>query len=145
MPAPEPLREAEPQRVRRGRPRQVLRVHFHLDQFQDPDLLFEQLLLLVEDITPVHQPYPQDHSVDLDITGALRLFDRSPHELAQLLQLRAIALFGVRATVGGGPSRIRRVRRIQRGACGEPAGLSVLGTAAAASSLPARSLGALGD
>ncbi|MFC9672676.1 hypothetical protein [Streptomyces sp. NPDC056949] len=37
-------------------------------------------------------------------SGALRLFDRSPHELAQLLQLRAIALFDVRATVGGGPS-----------------------------------------
>ncbi|MFH8736790.1 MULTISPECIES: hypothetical protein [unclassified Streptomyces] len=105
LPPPKALREGERAPERRGRPRrQVLRVHFHLEQFQDPDLLFEQLLLLVEDITPVHQPYPQDHSVDLDITGALRLFDRSSHELAQLLQLRAIALFGVRATVGGGPS-----------------------------------------
>ncbi|MET7520703.1 hypothetical protein ABZS88_46900 [Streptomyces sp. NPDC005480] len=103
MPAPVPEGQRAP--VLHGRrPRQVLRVHFHLDQLKDPDLLFEQLLLLVEDITPVHQPYPQDHSVDLDITGALRLFDRSPHELAQLLQLRAIAWYGVRATVGGGPS-----------------------------------------
>ncbi|WP_405784460.1 hypothetical protein OG512_38955 [Streptomyces sp. NBC_01378] len=130
---------------RSSRSHSVLRVYFHLADHPDPQGLFEKLLGLVEDITPIHQPHPADYSADLDITGALRLFDRSPYEIAALLQLRAIALYGVRATVGGGRSRIRRVRRIQRGACGEPAGLSVLGTAAAASSLPARSLGALGD
>ncbi|MFD0516175.1 hypothetical protein ACFQ0Q_48840 [Streptomyces aureus] len=107
--------------------------------------MFEELLGLVEDITPVYQPYPHDHSVDMDVTGALCHFGRSPHELGQILQLRALALYGVHVVVGGGRSRIRQVRRTQRGACGEPAGLSVLGTAAAASSLPARSLGALGD
>ncbi|MET8211938.1 hypothetical protein ABZT51_39215 [Streptomyces sp. NPDC005373] len=89
---------------RSSRPHSVLRVYFHLADHPDPQGLFEKLLGLVEDITPIHQPHPADYSADLDITGALRLFDRSPYEIAALLQLRSIALYGVRATVGGGRS-----------------------------------------
>ncbi|MEU8487987.1 hypothetical protein [Streptomyces sp. NPDC048641] len=59
--APEPLPEEERAPLCRSRHRrQVLRVHFHLDQFQHQYLLFEQLLLLVEDITPHPRPI---HSV----------------------------------------------------------------------------------
>ncbi|WTZ89471.1 hypothetical protein OG512_00665 [Streptomyces sp. NBC_01378] len=51
-----------------------------------------------------YQPYPHDHSVDMDVSGALGHFGRSPHELGQILQLRALALYGVHAVVGGGRS-----------------------------------------
>ncbi|MGP3777143.1 DNA polymerase Y family protein (plasmid) [Streptomyces sp. SDT5-1] len=84
--------------------RSVLRIRFDLTGHQEPDKAFELLLGLVEDITPIHQPLPTDHSVDLDISGALRHFDRTPYELASILQLRAIALYGAPCAVGGGRS-----------------------------------------
>ncbi|MFF0386911.1 hypothetical protein [Streptomyces sp. NPDC004286] len=86
------------------RPRSILRVHCHLEDHPEPDTRFEQLLDLAAAITPVCQPYPADYSADLDITGALRHFDRTPRELAVLLQLRVIALHGVHTTIGGGRS-----------------------------------------
>ncbi|RFC78545.1 hypothetical protein [Streptomyces sp. AcE210] len=88
----------------RHRERSVLRVHFQLSAHQAPEAVFEELLGLVEDITPVYQPYPHDHSVDMDVTGALCHFGRSPHELGQIVQLRALALYGVHVVVGGGRS-----------------------------------------
>ncbi|MGW0902991.1 hypothetical protein [Streptomyces sp. NPDC002853] len=89
-----------------GRPRCVLRVCFDLADHPNPDAVFAQLLTLVEDITPSHQPYPQDYSVDLDVTGgALGHFGRNVQQLGLLLQLRAVAWYGVRtAAVGGGHS-----------------------------------------
>ncbi|MEU6680958.1 hypothetical protein [Streptomyces sp. NPDC046925] len=99
MPAP------PPQHAAGRRPRWVLRVRFDLAGHPEADAVFEQLLTLVADLTPVYQPYPQDYSVDLDVTGALRVFDRTAYELGQLLQLRAIAWYGVRtAAIGGGRS-----------------------------------------
>ncbi|MGW6360297.1 DNA polymerase Y family protein [Streptomyces sp. NPDC055092] len=88
----------------RRRGHSVLRVHFQLSAHEAPEAMFEELLGLVEDITPVYQPYPHDHSVDMDVTGALGHFGRSPHELGQILQLRALALYGVHVVVGGGRS-----------------------------------------
>ncbi|WP_420037702.1 hypothetical protein ACN2WE_40520 [Streptomyces sp. cg28] len=73
-------------------------------------VLHEQLLGLIEDITPVYQPHPADHSADLDVTGALTFFGRTLAEIAAMLQLRAIALHGVRVTIGGGRSRTQPVR-----------------------------------
>ncbi|MFD0034931.1 hypothetical protein ACFVJK_43330 [Streptomyces sp. NPDC127172] len=88
----------------RRRGHSVLRVHFQLSTHEAPEVVFEELLGLVEDITPVYQPYPHDHSVDMDVTGALCHFGRSPHELGQILQLRALTLYGVHVVVGGGRS-----------------------------------------
>ncbi|WP_420031363.1 DNA polymerase Y family protein [Streptomyces sp. cg28] len=87
-----------------ARDRAVLRVRFDLTGSDAQEVLYEQLLGLIEDITPVYQPHPADHSADLDVTGALRLFDRTLPEIAAMLQLRAVALHGVRATIGGGRS-----------------------------------------
>ncbi|MEU8482331.1 hypothetical protein [Streptomyces sp. NPDC048641] len=87
-----------------GSARSVLRARFDLTGHPAPESVYEQLLGLVEDLTPVYQPHPADFSVDLDISGALRLFGRSPHGIAAILQIRAIALYGVRATIGGGRS-----------------------------------------
>ncbi|MEV1049317.1 helix-hairpin-helix domain-containing protein [Streptomyces sp. NPDC049916] len=86
------------------RDRAVLRARFDLTDHPDPDTVYEHLLDLVENLTPVFQPHPADHSVDLDISGALRLFGRDPEQIAALLQLRAVALHGVAVTIGGGRS-----------------------------------------
>ncbi|MFF1400442.1 hypothetical protein ACFVZD_42640 [Streptomyces sp. NPDC058287] len=99
MPA---LPRSGPTNRRRGR--SVLRIHFQLDGHEAPEAAFEDLLGLVKDITPVYQPYPYDHSVDVDLTGALRHFGRTTYELAQILQLRALALYGVHTVMGGGRS-----------------------------------------
>ncbi|MER5950246.1 hypothetical protein ABT127_29775 [Streptomyces sp. NPDC001904] len=87
-----------------ARDRAVLRVRFDLTGSDAQEVLYEQMLGLVEDITPVYQPHPADHSADLDVTGALTFFDHSLSEIAAMLQLRAIALHGVRVTIGGGRS-----------------------------------------
>ncbi|MET8816521.1 hypothetical protein ABZW47_31550 [Streptomyces sp. NPDC004549] len=86
------------------RPRSVLRVVFHTADHPAPGDTFDRLTDLVEDITPIHQGDPANAIVDLDITGALRLFKRSAHHVAAILQLRAIALHGVPTAIGGGRS-----------------------------------------
>src|SRR5258705_2997758 len=86
------------ERADTGRSRCILRVHFH--EVRDPALL-DQLLTLIEDFTPVWQPLPPD-TVDVDLTGSLTYFDDSPQHFAQMIQIRALALYGVRTTIGGG-------------------------------------------
>ncbi|MEU4499423.1 hypothetical protein AB0F96_39770 [Streptomyces sp. NPDC023998] len=54
-------------------------------------------------------------------TGALRFFGRDARALAQLVRLRALALYGVQTTAAAGPSRIRQVRRFLHAWDGEPA------------------------
>ncbi|MET7355374.1 DNA polymerase Y family protein [Streptomyces mirabilis] len=73
-------------------------MHFH--EVRNPALL-DQLLTLIEDFTPVWQPLPPD-TVDVDLTGSLTYFDDNPQHIAQMIQIRALALYGVRTTVGGG-------------------------------------------
>ncbi|MET7728627.1 DNA polymerase Y family protein [Streptomyces mirabilis] len=86
------------ERAGTGRSRCILRVHFH--EVRDPALL-DQLLTLIEDFTPVWQPLPPD-TVDVDLTGSLTYFDDNPQHIAQMIQIRALALYGVRTTIGGG-------------------------------------------
>ncbi|MFI6056342.1 DNA polymerase thumb domain-containing protein [Streptomyces violascens] len=90
----------------RARSRCVMRVFFHPGPGQDleQDAVFGQLLQLVEDFTPRYQARPQDLSVDLDLTGALRYLERTPYEAGQVLALRALALHGVTTTIGVGNS-----------------------------------------
>ncbi|MDX3433911.1 helix-hairpin-helix domain-containing protein [Streptomyces sp. ME01-18a] len=83
-------------------PRTVMRIHFHL---QSADL-YEQLLTVLEGITPRVQPHPADLSADVDLTGALRYWDRDPEGLAAVIRLRALALYGVQSSAGVGPSRM---------------------------------------
>ncbi|MET8404063.1 helix-hairpin-helix domain-containing protein [Streptomyces sp900116325] len=85
-------------------PRTVMRIYFHL---QEPDEdLYEQLLALLEGITPGVQPHSADWSADVDLTGALRYWDRDAKGLAAVIRLRALALYGVQSSAGIGPSRM---------------------------------------
>ncbi|MGW6940321.1 DNA polymerase Y family protein [Streptomyces xanthophaeus] len=84
--------------------RRILHAHFHLPHPTDADL-YAQLLALAEDITPRVQAIPPD-AAHLDITGALRYWQRGPTELAALLRLRALALHGVQTTCAVAPNRM---------------------------------------
>ncbi|MFD9572669.1 hypothetical protein ACFWBI_22840 [Streptomyces sp. NPDC059982] len=84
--------------------RRILHAHFHLPDGAQPGL-YEQLLALAEDITPRVQPIPPD-AAHLDITGALRYWQRSPDGIAALLQLRTMALHGVQSTCAVAPNRM---------------------------------------
>ncbi|MBY8889292.1 hypothetical protein K7472_31285 [Streptomyces sp. PTM05] len=82
----------------------VLRIRFHLPAGPTGEEIYERLLDLVADITARYQPHPPD-TVDLDLTPALRYWaPRTPTEIAQLLRLRATALFGISSTAGLGAS-----------------------------------------
>jgi DNA polymerase-4 len=84
-------------------PKTIMRVYFHLpDQSGE---LYEQLLMLLQGITPRVQALPP-HTADLDLTGALRFFGTDARALAQLVRLRALALYGVQTTAAAGPSRL---------------------------------------
>ncbi|MFB6864272.1 hypothetical protein ACFCZQ_33205 [Streptomyces virginiae] len=84
--------------------RRILHTHFHLHHPGDADL-YAQLLTLAEGITPRVQALPPD-AAHLDITGALRYWDRDPAGLAALLRLRTLALHGVQTTCAVAPNRM---------------------------------------
>ncbi|MGW7315751.1 DNA polymerase Y family protein [Streptomyces sp. NPDC054865] len=84
--------------------RRILHAHFHLPHPGDADL-YAQLLALAEGITPRVQAIPPD-AAHLDITGALRYWDRDPAEVAALLRLRTLALHGVQTTCAVAPNRM---------------------------------------
>lgn len=81
--------------------RTIAYVHLH----RPSEETYEQLFAVLADLTPVVQALPPSAAL-LDLTGALRYFDRTPAALAALLQLRVLARFGVRSTVGIGPNRM---------------------------------------
>lgn len=83
-------------------PRTVMRIYFHL---QDAEL-YERLLTVLEGITPRVQAHPADWSADVDLTGALRYWDRDPAGLAAVVRLRVLALYGIQSSAGVGPSRM---------------------------------------
>ncbi|NUK26890.1 DNA polymerase Y family protein [Streptomyces lunaelactis] len=86
-----------------SQPRTILRVHFHLPD-HSPEL-YEQLLGLLQGITPRVQALPPN-AADLDITGALRFFGKDPRDLALLVRLRALALYGVQTSAAAGGNRM---------------------------------------
>ncbi|MFD7620202.1 hypothetical protein [Streptomyces sp. NPDC059802] len=82
----------------------VLRIHTHLPHHPGAEL-YPQLLELLETITPTVQALQPD-AADIEIGSAVRFFGRTPHELAHLVRLRALALLGLNLTIGGGRSRM---------------------------------------
>ncbi|MFJ9598014.1 DNA polymerase thumb domain-containing protein [Streptomyces virginiae] len=84
--------------------RRILHAHFHLPTDAPPEL-YEQLLALAGDITPRVQAIEPD-AAHLDITGALRYWQRDPAALAALLRLRTLALHGVQTTCAVAPNRM---------------------------------------
>ncbi|TGB13770.1 hypothetical protein [Streptomyces sp. MZ04] len=82
----------------------ITRVHFHLPH-DGQSGLFEQLLSLMEGITPRLRALPPD-GIDLDLTGALGYFRRDAAGLAQLVRLRALALYGAASTAAVAPNAL---------------------------------------
>ncbi|MET9611657.1 DinB/UmuC family translesion DNA polymerase [Kitasatospora indigofera] len=73
-----------------------------------PGVSFEvygQLFSVLADVSPVVQALPPDGAL-MDVTGALGYFGRTPAGLADLLQTRLLARYGLTVSVGGGPTRM---------------------------------------
>ncbi|MFE2972392.1 hypothetical protein ACFXKC_54420 [Streptomyces sp. NPDC059340] len=82
----------------------VLHLRFDPPPGHDPELL-ERLRRLLEDFTPRVQMLEPDSSV-LDLTGSLRFWRRDARGITELIQLRTLALYGVRSGAGAAPNRM---------------------------------------
>ncbi|MFF6993930.1 hypothetical protein ACFY93_03055 [Streptomyces sp. NPDC008313] len=63
---------------------------------------FPRLLGVLEEFTPVVQALPPDRAL-ADLRGAERYFGRGAVELAPLIRVRALALYGIDCAIGAGP------------------------------------------
>ncbi|MFC5034862.1 MULTISPECIES: hypothetical protein [Streptomyces] len=84
--------------------RHILHAHFHGNARDDPEL-YQHLLELLENISPRVQALEPD-GAQMDLTGALRYFDRSPRDIAELIRLRVVALHGVQVTLAIAGNRL---------------------------------------
>lgn len=91
----------------------VLHVHLHTGPHPDPQT-YLRLLDLLRGITPVVEAQPPDAAL-LDVSGAVRYFGRGPDQLAELIRVRALALYGVRCTIGVAPNRLLATMAAQAG------------------------------
>jgi nucleotidyltransferase/DNA polymerase involved in DNA repair len=78
----------------------ILCVRFQLPPLYEAAL--PGLLGLLEEFTPVVEALPPDGAL-ADLRGAERYFGRSAVELAAVIRVRALALYGVDCTIGAGP------------------------------------------
>jgi DNA polymerase-4 len=72
--------------------------HLYLHGVPDDDR-YADVLDLLTGITPHVQAFPPD-AVQLDLTSALRYFDRGPYDLVQMARLRLMALYGIESSAG---------------------------------------------
>lgn len=79
----------------------ILCVRFRLEPMWEA--LLPQLVELLGEFTPTVEVAPPSE-VLADVRGALRYFDRSPAELASVIRVRALALYGVDCVIGAGPN-----------------------------------------
>ena len=84
-----------------NRDRTILHLRFTRPSFE----VYGQLFTALADVCPVVQALPPDGAL-MDATGALAYFDRTPAGLADLLQTRLLARYGLTAAIGGGPNRM---------------------------------------
>ncbi|WP_331730918.1 hypothetical protein OG933_45310 (plasmid) [Streptomyces sp. NBC_00016] len=82
----------------------ILHLRFVLPADPDPELP-ERLRRLLEDFTPRVQLIEPDMAV-LDLTGALPYWKRDARSVSELVQLRALAFFGLRSSAGVAPNRM---------------------------------------
>lgn len=78
----------------------ILCVRFQLPPMYEAAL--PGLLGLLEDFTPVVEALPPDGAL-ADLRGAERYFGRGAVELASVIRVRALALYGVDCVIGAGP------------------------------------------
>ncbi|WP_274036313.1 DNA polymerase Y family protein [Streptomyces sp. MMBL 11-1] len=75
-------------------------------RFEQPSFeAYRELFAALNDITPAVQALPPDSAL-LDLTGALRYWQRTPAQLADLIQTRVMARYGLATAIGGGPTRM---------------------------------------
>lgn len=79
----------------------VLHVRCHRVPFE----VYRELFVVLGGVSPMVQALPPDSAL-VDVSGALRFFRRTPAQLADLLQTRIAARYGLTVTVGGGPNRM---------------------------------------
>ncbi|MEU7074470.1 hypothetical protein AB0B30_26920 [Streptomyces narbonensis] len=79
----------------------ILCVRFRLEPMWEA--LLPQLVELLGEFTPTVQAAPPAE-VLADVRGALRYFGWSPAELASVIRVRALALYGVDCVIGAGPN-----------------------------------------
>ncbi|MET9843656.1 hypothetical protein ACFZC6_33245 [Streptomyces ossamyceticus] len=77
------------------------------------------LLGLLEDLTPVVQALPPDGAL-ADLRGAERYFGRGAEELARLIRVRALALYGIDCVIGAGPGPLLARMALGQAEPGEP-------------------------
>ncbi|MCM2431074.1 DNA polymerase Y family protein [Streptomyces sp. RKAG337] len=82
-------------------PAAILHARFERPSFET----YRELFTVLGDITPVVQALPPDSAL-LDLTGALRYWQRTPAQLADLVQTRIMARYGLTTAIGGGPTRM---------------------------------------
>ena len=78
----------------------ILCVRFQLPPTSEADL--PPLLGMLEEFTPVVQALPPDGAL-ADLRGAERYFRRDAVELASVIRVRSLALYGVDCVIGAGP------------------------------------------
>ncbi|MFF4397902.1 hypothetical protein [Streptomyces sp. NPDC001480] len=78
----------------------ILCVRFQLPPTHEAAL--PELLGLIEEFTPVVEALPPDGAL-ADLRGAERYFGRDAVELAAVIRVRALALYGVDCVIGAGP------------------------------------------
>ncbi|MEU9736330.1 hypothetical protein [Streptomyces sp. NPDC048002] len=78
----------------------ILCVRFQLPPMYEAAL--PGLLGLLEEFSPVVEALPPDGAL-VDLRGAERYFGRSAVELASVIRVRALALYGVDCVIGAGP------------------------------------------
>ncbi|MFJ3768019.1 DNA polymerase thumb domain-containing protein [Streptomyces sp. NPDC090082] len=79
----------------------ILCVRFRLEPAGEAAL--PRLVDLLREFTPVVEAAPP-HEALADVRGALRYFGRTPAELASVVRVRALALYGVDCVIGAGPN-----------------------------------------
>ncbi|MFD0152481.1 DNA polymerase Y family protein [Streptomyces sp. NPDC055721] len=79
----------------------ILCVRFRLEPSEEA--LLPRLVELLGEFTPTVEAAPPSEAL-ADVRGALRYFDWSPTELASVIRVRALALYGVDCVIGAGPN-----------------------------------------
>ncbi|MEU1518892.1 hypothetical protein ABZ490_43305 [Streptomyces sp. NPDC005811] len=80
----------------------ILCVRFQPPARHEAEAALPELLGLLEEFTPVVEALPPDGAL-ADLRGAERYFGRSAVELASVIRVRALALYGVDCVIGAGP------------------------------------------
>ncbi|WP_128981801.1 DNA polymerase Y family protein [Streptomyces roseicoloratus] len=79
----------------------ILCVRFRLEPLGE--VMLPRLLDLLGEFTPVVEAAPPAEAL-ADVRGALRYFGWSPVELASVIRVRALALYGIDCVIGAGPN-----------------------------------------